>query len=467
MQSNTFVTLQKSLSPVHVCALALGCIVGWAGFRQPGADAADGGYLCSAGFPGTLLAIAVAAFAMLVIAVNYGFMMKHQPIAGGEFAYAHSVFGERHGFVCAWLLGLAYLSPIPLNATAIGLFSRTLFYDSLMKGPRWTIAGYEDYLSALLLSILALTIITMFCLHGVRDTGFFQTILVLALIGGVAVVTGALAFQPSVWAEADPVLHPAISPKTLSGFFAVLSVAPCLFIGFDIVPQCVEEFAFPLRRSRGIMMASILIGAALYVALALVAAASPPAGDATSGVNTLPAFHAAYRLLGGTGIAFFSYAALAATLTGILGFLMAESRLLWSMGRSGVLPPWFAYVSPTHRTPRNAILFAAGISLIAALFGRSALGWFVDLCSLGGAVGYGYTSAAAFSLARREGSRTVQATGTVGIILSILFAVLLIVPIPGLDCAMKPHTWACLGVWAALGILFRLVARKTPRHAEN
>ena len=463
MDTKAPITLAKSLSPVHVGALALGCIVGWIGFVAPGAE-----YLPEAGPGGTLLAIAVAALAMMVFAANYGYMVQRLPVAGGEFAFARSAFGGTHAFVCVWFLGLAYLCPVALNATAIGFVARTLFHDTLMVGPHWTIAGYEVYLPPLALSVGAIAFVAALCARGVRDTGVFQTVLALALGGGAAVVAGALALQPSVWAAADPALHPAAEGgrSLLPGFFMVLSVAPCLFVGFDTVPQSAEEFAFRPRLARRIMVGAILAGAALYAALALVAASAPPpdAGDPEKGIQAFPVFHAAWRLLGGTGVAFLSYAALAAALTGLVGFFTAASRLLWAMARAGVLSPWLGRLSAEHRTPVNAILFVAAVSMVAPLFGRNALGWLSDLCSLGAAIAYGYTSAAAFRFASREGRRSVRATGAAGVALSAVFALLLVVPLPGLSCAMKPHSWAILAVWVALGALFRLGAR---RHRNN
>jgi len=459
MDTNAPVTLRKSLSPVHVCALALGCIVGWIGFVAPGAE-----YLPEAGPGGTLLAIAIAALAMMVFAANYGYMVKRLPVAGGEFAFTRSAFGGTHAFVCVWFLGLAYLCPVALNATAIGFVARTLFHDTLMVVPHWMIAGYEVYLPPLALSVGAIALVAALCARGVRDTGVFQTVLVLALTGGTIAVAGALAAQPGVWSAVDPALHPAAAGgrSLLPGFFMVLSVAPCLFVGFDTVPQSAEEFAFHPRLARRIMVAAILAGAALYATLALVAASAPPpdAADPERGIQAFPVFHAAWRLLGGTGIAFLSYAALAAALTGLVGFFTAASRLLWAMARAGVLSPWLGRVSPVHRTPCNAILFVAAVATVAPLFGRNALGWISDLCSLGAAIAYGYTSAAALRFARREGRRSVQATGAAGVALAAVFALLLVVPIPGLDCAMKPHSWAILAVWVALGALFRLGARR-------
>ncbi|MEJ1962713.1 MAG: amino acid permease [Gammaproteobacteria bacterium] len=62
------------------------------------------------------------------------------------------------------------------------------------------------------------------------------------------------------------------------------------------------------------------------------------------------------------------------------GFLIASSRLLFSLGRAGMLPRWFASVSGAYHTPRNAILFVGGISLLGPFVGRSA---FVPIISSG------------------------------------------------------------------------------------
>jgi len=129
---------------------------------------------------------------------------------------------------------------------------------------------------------------------------------------------------------------------------------------------------------------------------------------------------------------------LAAALTGLVGFFTAGSRLLWAMARAGVVSPWLGRLSAEHRTPVNAILFVATVSMAAPLFGRNALGWLSDLCSLGAA----------------------------GVALAAVFVLLLVVPLPGLNCAMKPHSWAILAVWIALGALLRLARRGGAARAD-
>jgi amino acid transporter len=49
----------------------------------------------------------------------------------------------------------------------------------------------------------------------------------------------------------------------------------------------------------------------------------------------------------------------------------AASRVLYSLGRNGVLPKAFARTHPTHKTPHVAIIFQTVLGLVVAL----ALGW--------------------------------------------------------------------------------------------
>ena len=462
MKTQRAPTLSKSLSPVHVVALSLGSIIGWMAFVMPGTD-----FLPKAGPLGISLAFGFATLAMILIAVNYGYMVNRYPVAGGEFAFASFAFGKYHAFFCAWFLSLSYLTPVMLNAAAISHVLRTLFPTIIEIGPHYSVAGYDVTLVQLAISWFSLLAFAALCIRGVDSTGFFQTVLVLALVGSVGVITCTLATHPAAWRSMQPALP--THGDVLVGFLHVLAVAPCAFVGFDTVPQGVEEFAFPYRHTKWIMIASIIAGMLIYIALALLASSSAPAEYGSweaysealpdeTGLRALPAFHAAYELLGGTGFAFLTYAATAAVLSGILGFYMAGSRLLFSIARAGVLPPWFARISQTTHTPRNAILFIMGVSLVATLFGRTALGWFVDLCSLGAAAAYGYTSAATFRYARGEGDRRHMATGAVGTILSILFVVLILVPIPAIGCSMSHEGYICFIAWSALGLLFLLAA---------
>ncbi len=464
--------LERKLSPLNVWALALGCIIGWGAFVMPGNT-----FLPNAGPAGTAIAMAVAAIVLSIIAFNYNYMIRRYPVAGGEFVYANQAFGGKHGFVCAWFLSLSYLAIVPLNATALALIGRNLLGGIFQVGFHYTVAGYDVYLGEIILALAALVLFGFLSIRGVKFSGIFQTILVLALVGGVAVVLIAALVSPEATVEN---LSPSFSSDVVpvAGILAVVAVAPWAFVGFDTVPQAAEEFKFSASKAKLIMICGIIFGAAVYIALTLITAAVVPEGYASweeyiaasgelSGLASLPTFNAAYILLGNAGLVFLGIAVSGAILSGIVGFYMAASRLLFSIAREGVLPPWFGKIHPSYKTPVNALLFIMVISAVAPFFGRTALGWIVDMSSLGAAIGFGYTSFAALKFALQDKRPTIIVSGIIGGLLAIAFAVLLLVPIPGLNASLGRESYICLIIWVVLGVIFHVRAQSKARAVKE
>ena len=157
--------------------------------------------------------------------------------------------------------------------------------------------------------------------------------------------------------------------------------------------------------------------------------------------------------LGPLGLAALTVAVVTAVTTGINGFYMATSRLLFSMGRAKLLPESFGRIHPEHGTPHVAIAFACVVSLLAPWFGRQALLWVVDMSALGTAFGYAYTCFAAYVLLKSRGQATALAVA--GTLASIGFVVLLTVP--GMPAFMSRPSWIALAGWIALGLLLFLL----------
>lgn len=451
--------LERKLSPLNVWSLAFGCIIGWGAFVMPGNI-----FLMNAGPLGTLYGMALAAIIMIVIAFNYNYMINKFPIAGGEFIYTRNIFDDGHAFVCAWFLGLSYATLVPMNSTALALIGRNLLNNVFQVGFHYNIAGYDVYFGELLLALGAIVLFAVLSIRGVKFASSFQVILTVSLLLGVVVVAGAALVSPKTsMASLQPAFYPGKS--NLSGVLAVLAVAPWAFVGFDTVPQAAEEFKFSPKKTNLIMIVSIIFGGFVYIVLNTVTAAVVPAGYASwnayiddlsnlDGLLSLPTFNAAYELLGNVGLFVLGIAVLAAILSGIIGFYMAASRLLYSMAEEKVISAVFGKLHPKYKTPVYAILFVMVIALFAPFFGRTALGWLVDMSSLGAAIGYGYTSAAAFKHAKEEKNNKVVVTGIIGLIMSFIFAVLLLIPIPGLSCSLGKESYICLLVWVVLGVVF-------------
>ncbi|MEJ7165181.1 amino acid permease, partial [Staphylococcus capitis] len=66
---------------------------------------------------------------------------------------------------------------------------------------------------------------------------------------------------------------------------------------------------------------------------------------------------------GYVGLAVLAIAIMMGIFTGLNGFLMSASRLLFSMGRSGIMPRVFSRIHSKYKTPYVAIIFLVGVSL--------------------------------------------------------------------------------------------------------
>lgn len=450
--------LRRRLTLFSAWSLAFGCVIGWGSFVMPGTT-----FLPKAGTLGTLIAMEISAFMMLIISYNYAYMIRKFPVSGGQFVYAERAFGKVHGFICAWFLGLSYICIIPLNATGLVLIFRAVTKGLLQFGFHYTVAGYDIYLGEILLSVSVLLVFAFIGTYSVNITGRIQSFLVVLLLSGVILLSVGGIISPESSSEK---LMPLFSPEgnVLSQLLAIVVIGPFAFVGFDIVPQLSEESNFSHDRVKVIMDTSILCGCFVYISLALVGASVVPenysgwpeyvnAIDTLKGIEAIPVFFAARKYFGDSGILIVVTAAISAMLTGVLGFYTATSRLLYSMARERMIPSYFATLN-NRGAPVNAIIFCMSISLLIPFIGRNALGWGVNMSSVGGAISFGYTSLAALKFSRIEGRTDIMIFGGLGFILSMIFALLLLVPIPSLDCSLDLPSYILLVLWTILGAEF-------------
>lgn len=452
--------LRGCLTAFNVWCIAFGGVIGWGSIVMPGTT-----FLKRGGTMGTLIAMEIAAFIMLIISYNYAYMIKKFPESGGQFIFAQKAFGKTHGFICAWFLGLCYIMIIPMNATALCLIFRALSERSIFQyGFHYTVAGYDIYTGEVILALSSLAVFAFISCRGIKAAGFVQSLFVIILLAGILIFLGASLFSP---ATDSSKLHPMFYPEdsthgnALVQIISILVIAPWMYAGFDTVPQLSEESKFPIQRSKFIMDTSILCGCFVYVALTLIAASGIPEGyeNWVSYVNDIPnlkgyhgiaSFAAAFNVLGNPGIFVISVTSLMAMLTGILGFYTATSRLLYSLARDDMLPSWFGNLND-NCVPSNAVKFCMLVSAFAPFMGRNALAWTVDMSSIGGAVSFGYTSLAALHFARAEKRTDIMIFGITGFIFSFMFAFFLLVPVSGLDCSLELPSYVLLLIWIIIG----------------
>ena len=137
---------------------------------------------------------------------------------------------------------------------------------------------------------------------------------------------------------------------------------------------------------------------------------------------------------------------------------------MYSMSREAYLPEIFSKVDPKFGTPKNSIIFCMIVSLSGPILGREALGWFVDMSAIGASMGYFFTCASTVVCLNRDkdGKPGLKPLAIVGMVFSVSFMVLQLVPIPGLNGVhFCKESYLMLLVWITIGGAFYLIQRKS------
>ena len=465
--------LKPYLSPLAVFALAFGCSVGWGAFVMPGTT-----FLPIAGPWGTAIGIAVGALVMVVIGINYYYLMKRHGGAGGAYSFAKDALGYDHGFLAAWMLFLTYIAVLWANATALALIFRFLFGDLFCFGFSYSIAGFTVYFGEILLSSCVMLLGFFICLIGRKAVSIFQILMAaFLLIGPIVCFTAVMAHRG--WSFD---FSPAFSSGNVKStqIFLIIIHAPWAFVGFESISHSTGEFKFSRKKSLPIMLFAIIAGALTYILLTFVAAGAQPDGfgswaeyinslNTLEGVNAMPTLFNAKNALGGAGVVTLSLAAIGGIFTGVIANFIALSRLMYSMAEDKLLPAFFGRTG-RFGTPGNALLAVLGVSLVIPFFGRTAIGWIVDVTTVGATVVYGYASISAMMTGRREKNRRAQIIGILGALISIGFVVYYLIPNFWSQSRISTESYLILAVWSFLGIfVFRILLKydKTRRMGKN
>ena len=459
IHNRSFNALSHYLSPLEVWALSFGCAVGWGAFVMPGTT-----FLPFAGPYGTAIGMILGAFIMLIIGINYHFLMNRYPDAGGTLTYSIRAFGLDHGLLSAWFLILVYIAIMWANATAIVLIVRNIFGDVLQFGFHYNVAGYNVYAGEVFLTISVILIFGFICMSSKKLALLIQTIAAIILICGVLICAisilakngGFTAIQPKFSVHNDSPLHEIIHIVVLS---------PWAFIGFESISNSTQGFKFSPRKSIWIMLISLVTGAFCYIALTLIGASTFPIGysnwneyildlENMSGLESMPVFYAVKTAMGQNGLMLLAVTVTCGIITGLIGNYIAASRLIYAMAEDNILPEWFCEVHSNNNNPANAFKFLMAISVCVPFLGRAAIGWIVDVNTIGALIAYAYTSAAACKIAKNDGHKPIVFTGIIGTVISAVFFFYFLIPNIWSAGNLSSESYLILIIWSIFGLEF-------------
>lgn len=311
------------------------------------------------------VAYIVTLVAMGITALSYARMVVAFPVAGSAYTYTQKTFGAPLGFLTGWSLLLDYLFLPMLNYLVIGIYLEAAF-------PAVPAAVF------IVASIALVTLLNVVGIVSVARANFViiavQTVFIITFVV-MAVVKISGSGSVSLTA-------PFAGDGSATGIGVVLAGAAVLclsFLGFDAVSTLSEEARHPTRDVPRAIITATLVAGLLFIVLSYVSQLVFPSNDfADVESGSLDVMRAA----GGAFLdTFFTAAYIAGCIGSALTSQASVSRILYAMGRDGILPRRvFGHVSQRFATPVYAIGIVSAISLVALE---------IDLATLASIISFG------------------------------------------------------------------------------
>lgn len=452
--------LGKQIKARHLFTIGFGCIIG------VGWIIILGDWLTEAGPLGSIIAYAVGAVVMMIVGLCYAEMATTLPVSGGEIAYSYEIYGLKSSFIMGWFLGLAYISAISFEA-----ISAAWILSTLIKGFKgailYSVRGDAVLLGTLLFAIGGTIFLTFLNYRGIKEAAIFQEIMTYGLIIISAIFISAGLINGKI-SNLEPVFSKVGLGPIILGISAVFIVVPFMYSGFNVIPQVMEEKSphTPLKLAGKTILLSIGGATVFYLLVILAASIVSPWKDLLS--MELPAagaFEAAFKspLLGKM--------VLVAGLMGIVttwnSVFIAASRIIFALGRACIIPSSLGKVHPRLSTPYISVFFVGGIACLGIFLGKSAILPIVNVAGGCFAFAFSFTCLGLVKLRRTKPDlpRPYRAPGGTAIpILGFLFSIFMVILTLYQPYASSkgsfPMEWIIIVVWASLGFLFWVAARK-------
>jgi basic amino acid/polyamine antiporter, APA family len=411
-------------------------------------------WLLRGGALGALLGFVIGGALLLPIGWVYGKLVVAMPDAAGEIAYTSAVFSRPISFATGWMMTLAYFIVCPWEAVAVGRIAGYIV-PGLDSMELYRIAGRPVYLPHLVIGLALTALLTVLNYRGIRLSATFQN---WTSFGTLALFVIFVALGVSRGSPAN--IQPLFTHTPWISILLVIQIVPYFMTGFESVGKAAEE-ASPDFRARGFFRAiwmAIIIGILFYASIVAAVAFVAPWRQLTGEkFMTAVAFQQALgsRVFGSSWIVnIILSAALLSLFKCFNGNFVAASRLLFALGRRGMVDSRVGSVHPRYHTPSAAVLCIGLATAACMLLGDAILVPVTEVGSVACALGWSAACAACLALARTQPavmslSSVERAVAEFGLAVGVAMALMKLIPlIPG---HFTLYEWLALGIWIALG----------------
>lgn len=446
--NNNGIQLNKTLGAFDLILLGVGAIVGTGIFILPGTVAA------SHSGPAIIFSFLIAAFVCALAGMCYSEFSSSVPVTGSAYTYGYIVFGE----IIAWFVGWALVLEYGLAAASVAtgwssylvslLEGFNISIPTALSGPFNPAEGTYINLPA----VFIIMIISFLLSFGIQESAKINKIMVFVKVGVILlfIIVGAFYVKPENWQPFMPFGMEGIISGAALVFFA--------YLGFDAVSSAAEEVKNPQRNLPIGIIGSLLVCSFLYISVSLVMTGVAP--YTLLNVNNPVSY--VLQLVQQDWIAgVISLGAVTGIMTVILVMIYGGSRLLFALGRDGLLPKIMTKLSPKYQTPTiNTWIFAFAVSFCAGFIPLDRL---AELVNMGTLIAFTIVSLGVLFLRK---NKSIPSGGfkvpffPVLPILSFIACLFLI-------SQLSSQTWIACGIWFIIGLVVYFIYGKNHSTLNN
>jgi basic amino acid/polyamine antiporter, APA family len=438
--------LHRSIGTFQLTMFGVGATVGTGIFFVLQEAVPDAG-------PAVIISFILAGIAAGLSALCYAELASALPVSGSTYSYAYAALGELVAMVVAACVLLEY--GVSTAAVAVGwsgyfneLLGNTVGWeipDALSYAP---LAYEEDATGIINLPAVVLVFLcAMLLIRGASESAKVNAVMVLIKLAVLVlfVIIGLTAFDADNFTGFWGAGAAGIGAAAGTIFFS--------FIGLDAVATAGEEVKDPQRTMPRAIISALIIVTGIYVAVAIAGVGAQPASEFEAEEQQSAGLAVILENITGTTVwsTILAAGAVISIFSVTLVTLYGQTRILFAMGRDGMLPKRFAEVNPRHLTPTfNTIVVAIVVALIAGFVPSGYLWDMVSIGTLGA-----FTVVAIGVIVLRQTEPHLPRGFRVPLypvvpILTIAVCLWVMYNLPGI-------TWLYFGIWLVIVLTYYLV----------
>jgi basic amino acid/polyamine antiporter, APA family len=395
--------------------------------------------------PGVLVSFVIAGIAAGLAAICYAELASAVPVSGSSYSYAYTTLGEVVAMGVAACLLLEYgVSTAAVAVTWSGYLNKLLsnlfgfqLPHALSAAPWDSPSGCVNVPAIVLIVMCALLLI-----RGASESATVNATMVMIKLGVLVmfVIIAVTAFDANQLKDFAPFGIAGIGSAAGTIFFS--------YIGLDAVSTAGDEVKNPQKTMPRAIIAALVIVTTVYLLVAVAALGTQPwrdfAGQQEAGLATI-LDNVTHGSWAGTIL---SAGAVISIFTVTLVTMYGQTRILFAMGRDGLLPSRFATVNTRTMTPvSNTVIVAIAVAMLAAFIPLDKL---TDMVSIGTLTAFIVVSVGVIVLRVRQPDlpRAFKVPGyPVTPVLSVLACGSILI-------SLHWYTWIAFAGWISVALLF-------------